>query len=105
MHRRASNASKRSISPPLSPLLRRRLATASGTSVDNQRLYVAPSPPSPPVTPVPVLGAAPVRAVLQDTARMLAEDVGGSSEWYRRVLAAEADLDVTSRRRLAGMFM
>jgi hypothetical protein len=43
--------------------------------------------------------------VLQDTARMLAEDVGGSSEWYRRVLAAEADLDVTSRRRLAGMFM
>jgi hypothetical protein len=40
--------------------------------------------------------------VLKDVEKMLVTDVGGSSAWYDRVKAANADLGATRRARLAG---
>ncbi|GMK54558.1 hypothetical protein CspeluHIS016_0111440 [Cutaneotrichosporon spelunceum] len=50
-------------------------------------------------TPVP--GSEDLRAVLKDVGKMLLTDVGGSSAWYDRVKAADADLGTTRRDRLA----
>jgi len=69
--------------------------------MDMEEVLASP-PGSGKATPVPVIGAEPVRAVLKDTARLLADDIGGSAEWYHRVLAAESDLAASRRRRLAG---
>ncbi len=91
--------SRQWIAPPTSAFLSLRryatAATASG-SVGGQE------PPLAPFLPTPVPGSENLRAVLKDVEKMLVTDVGGSSAWYDRVKAANADLGATRRARLAG---
>lgn len=88
--------------PPSSTAVQllRRYATAAteSASVGGQE------PPLAPFLPTPVPGSENLRAVLRDTEKMLLTDVGGSSVWYDRVKAANADLGATRRSRLAGEY-
>lgn len=81
--------------------LLRRYATAATQSGS----VVGPDPPLAPFLPTPVPGSENLRAVLKDTEKMLLTDVGGSSVWYDRVKAANADLGATRRSRVAGGFL
>ncbi|BEJ11258.1 hypothetical protein CspHIS471_0106800 [Cutaneotrichosporon sp. HIS471] len=94
-----STALSRQWVTPSSPavLALRRYATAATVSghVGGQE------PPLAPFLPTPVPRSENLRAVLKDVEKMLVTDVGGSSAWYDRVKASNADLGATRRARLA----
>lgn len=80
----------------------RRLATAA-TVPRAQEAEAIPAAPIPPARPV--AGSDAVASILQETLRVLARDVGGSTAWYERVAAAIVDLGSQRRARLASEFV
>lgn len=75
----------------------RRLATAA-TAPRIEEVEVVPVVVAP---PRPVAGSEAVASILKDTEKVLAHDVGGSTAWYERVVAATEDLRSVRRAKLA----
>ncbi|CAK9786695.1 hypothetical protein CC85DRAFT_262677 [Cutaneotrichosporon oleaginosum] len=84
------------------PSLRRYATAATSTATTSVTGGVGgQEPPLAPFLPTPVAASENLRAVLKDVEKLLVTDIGGSSAWYDRIKAANADLSATRRARLA----